>query len=122
MKTIKILSIVLFVAIAQMTIVAQKPAMHQMHQQAITTTTFKVYGECEMCKARIEGALKTPGISKANWNQKNKMLTVSYDASKIKLMDIHKRIAAVGHDTEKMKASDKAYKALPSCCQYDRKN
>ena len=30
-----------------------------------TDTSFKVYGACEMCKDRIEDALKLKGISKA---------------------------------------------------------
>jgi Cu(I)/Ag(I) efflux system membrane fusion protein len=31
---------------------------------------------------------------------------------------VGKKLAAAGHDTEKLKADDKAYSALPSCCKY----
>ena len=47
-------------------------------------------------------------------------MTVTYDVAKVKNKDIQKKVAAVGHDTEKYKASDKDYAALPGCCKYDR--
>ena len=37
---------------------------------------------------------------------------------KIKLNDIHKSIAEIGHDTEKVTATDKAYNSLDPCCKY----
>ncbi|MFN0047707.1 MAG: heavy-metal-associated domain-containing protein [Cytophagales bacterium] len=84
------------------------------------TTTFKVYGNCEMCKKRIETSLKKPGITSANWNVDTKIVTLVYNSHSIALEDIHKAIAAAGYDTEKEKASDKAYSKLPECCQYER--
>jgi outer membrane receptor for ferrienterochelin and colicins len=83
-----------------------------------TTATFKVYGVCEQCKQRIEDALKTKGIATANWNVDTKMLTVSYDLSKITLDKINNKITAVGHDTYYKKAKDADYYALPKCCYY----
>ena len=85
------------------------------------TESFKVYGNCESCKARIEKALKIDGINKATWDVKSKILTVSYNPSKISIDGIHKKVATVGHDTEKLKADDKVYASLPGCCQYERK-
>jgi len=35
-------------------------------------------------------------------------------------MEIHEAIAAVGHDTEKVKATDEAYEELHTCCKYPR--
>lgn len=89
--------------------------------KTLKTESFKVYGNCESCKARIEKSLKTDGVSKANWDVKSKILTISYNPSKIGINDIHKKVAAVGHDTEKLKADDKVYASLPGCCQYERK-
>jgi len=86
-----------------------------------TTSTFKVWGNCEMCKETIEGSLKVAGVSKADWNVDTKIMTVSYDSSKISLDQIQKDIAAVGYDTEKYKGDDKAYDELAHCCQYERK-
>lgn len=48
------------------------------------------------------------------------MLTVSYQGKNISLDDIHKKVAAVGHDTEKFRAEDSVYNNLHGCCQYDR--
>lgn len=85
------------------------------------TDTIKVYGNCGMCKNRIEGALKkVKGVQSANWNVETKMLIVSYDASKVSLNEIHQKVAAVGHDTEKIKAKDEVYNNLMGCCQYER--
>lgn len=89
--------------------------------QQTDSTTFKVYGKCGMCKNRIEGAVnELEGVQSANWDVESKMLTVEYDPSKVEEMDIHKQIASVGHDTEKVKASDEDYKGLMGCCKYKR--
>jgi mercuric ion binding protein len=85
------------------------------------TSTFKVFGNCGTCKNRIESALKVKGISKSSWDVKTKMLTVTYDPTVITLDEIHKKITAVGHDTDKAKADDKTYANLMGCCQYERK-
>lgn len=87
----------------------------------LTTDTFKVYGNCGMCKATIEGALKdVKGIEKAEWNIEAKMMYVTYDKKLISLDDIKKKIAGVGYDTDKFRASDETYEELPGCCQYER--
>jgi mercuric ion binding protein len=86
------------------------------------TVSLKVWGNCDLCKARIEKAVNVDGVSKANWDSKTKMLSLVYDPSKTNSDELQKKIAAVGHDTEKFKADDKAYAKLPGCCQYDRKN
>jgi copper chaperone CopZ len=87
----------------------------------ITSSTFKVWGNCEMCKETIEGSLKAEGIAKADWNVDTKILTVEFDTSKISLDQIQKNVASVGYDNEKYKGDDKAYSELADCCQYDRK-
>ncbi len=87
----------------------------------ITTSTFKVWGNCEMCKETIEGSLKVEGVSKADWNVDSKIMAVSYDEKKISLDQIQKNIASVGYDNLKYKGDDKAYSQLPECCQYERK-
>lgn len=88
-------------------------------QSATTKTeTIKVSGNCDMCKARIEKAAKIDGVSKAEWNKETKLLAVTYNPAKTNTDAIGKKIAAAGHDTEKVKATDTAYDKLPSCCQY----
>ena len=129
MKTVKI------IIIALLSVVIGSNSYAQMHDHSkmdmsktstnskmgITSTkteTIKVSGNCESCQARIEKAAKVDGVSKASWDKTTKLLTLVYDPSKVKSDDIQKKIAAVGHDTEKYKADDKAYAKLPSCCQY----
>lgn len=81
--------------------------------------TIKVSGNCEMCKDRIETAAKSvTGVSSAEWSMETKMLHVQFDGAKTNPDAIQKAIAKVGHDTEKYKATDAAYKALPECCLY----
>lgn len=84
------------------------------------TDSIKVAGNCGMCKKRIEAAVKTDGVTTAEWSAKTKMLTINYDASKIKLDDVQRKIADVGHDTPKFKATADVYSKLPGCCKYDR--
>jgi outer membrane receptor for ferrienterochelin and colicin/copper chaperone CopZ len=83
-----------------------------------TTVSFKVFGVCVQCEHRIEKALKIKGVQSANWNVNTKMLSVRYLSQTISLDQLHKTVAAAGHDTEKEKASDEVYKALPECCHY----
>jgi cation transport ATPase len=76
-----------------------------------------------MCKERIEKAvLKTKGVKFCNWSIETHQLTVIMDERKIDELTIHKNIAAVGHDTQKVKATDEAYNNLHDCCKYDRVN
>lgn len=82
------------------------------------TLTFKVSGNCGMCKERIESALDKPGISKASWDQGSKMLTVTFNPKKFQEIQLHNLVASAGHDTEKVKASEQVYADLPECCQY----
>ena len=88
--------------------------------QSAKTETFKVWGKCEMCKARIEKTVRAEGAANADRNIKTQMLTVTYDPSKTSKDALSKKLAAVGHDTEKYKAPDDIYAKLPSCCHYER--
>ncbi len=86
----------------------------------VTKTSFKVNGNCDMCKKRIEKAAKTEGVKTAVWNVDTHMLTTTFVPGKITVEQIEQNIAKVGYDTEKYKANDAAYKQLPQCCQYER--
>jgi hypothetical protein len=109
MKTLRIFSIItLLLAIANLSI-AQKAK----------TETFKVSGECGMCKKKIEAAAKNAGATYALWSPQTKFLKVSY-ASTTGVAVIQQRIAEAGYDTPSYKATDDAYNALDACCQYQR--
>jgi periplasmic mercuric ion binding protein len=129
MKTVKIIIIALFSIVlgsnsyAQMTDhskmdMSKTSTNTKMDMTSSKTETIKVSGNCESCQKRIEKAAKVDGVSKASWDKDSKLLTLVYDPSKVKSDDIQKKIAAVGHDTEKFKADDKAYDKLPGCCKY----
>lgn len=85
------------------------------------TETFKVYGNCGMCKKTIEKAANK-NSAKAIWNEDSKALTVTYDSTKTNSTEILKRIADAGYDNDKFTAPDDVYKKLHHCCQYDRKS
>lgn len=90
-------------------------------QEGTKTETIKVYGNCEMCKENIEGALKKKdGVIKKDWSPKSKMLTVTYDPSKISLTQIKQKMADAGYDTDEIQAKDETYNKLHKCCQYNR--
>lgn len=81
--------------------------------------TLEVDGVCGMCKARIEkAAVRTKGVKSALWNIDTHELKLIYDARKTNTDSIAKNVAAVGHDTKKYKATDKAYEAVDPCCKY----
>jgi copper chaperone CopZ len=90
--------------------------------QQVKTEKFEVYGNCGMCKARIEkAATSVDGVSKADWNEPSKVLAVTFDPKKTDVKKVNVAIAKVGHDTQTVKADDNAYDALPSCCKFERK-
>jgi cation transport ATPase len=82
-------------------------------------STIKVSGVCEMCKSRIEkGTIKLKGVKYANWEIISNNLSLIYNSKKIKLDTIKKKIASLGHDTDKFKAPIDVYENLPDCCHY----
>jgi hypothetical protein len=84
------------------------------------TDTIKVYGNCEMCKTKIEKAGTQKNISKVVWSEETNMATITYDAKKTTTDAILKKIALVGYDSDKFLATDAAYKKLHGCCKYER--
>ena len=81
--------------------------------------SIEVDGVCMMCKTRIEKAsLKTKGVKSAVWNVRTHELKLIFDENKTALDTIQKNIAAVGHDTKTLKATDDAYNSVHPCCKY----
>jgi len=110
MKTVKIIIVAILAIVITSTVYSQSATTK--------TETIKVSGNCDMCKARIEKAAKVDGVSKAEWSKKDKTLTATFDSTKTSIDAIGKKVAAAGHDTEKVKATDTAYDKLPGCCKY----
>lgn len=128
MKTLKKFLFVLVCSLLSITAYSQTQdhSMMDMNMNKSTnviarkTETFKVWGNCELCKARIEKAVKEEGASNANWNMETKLLTVTFDPAKTNVNTLSKKLASVGHDTEKYKADSNTYNSLDSCCRYER--
>jgi len=110
MKT-RIIYIVTFICIAFATFAQTK-------NKKTVVADLKVYGNCGMCKERIETALDHKGIKQAKWDPTTKNLNVVYVPTKITEQEICDLVASVGHDTDKSKAKDEVYSKLPFCCLY----
>ena len=109
-KQIRIINLLIIMVLSVSTLIAG--------ESQIKKESFKVSGECEMCKKRIEASVKVDGVQAAQWNPDTKVMKVKYDAGKISIEKIHQLIAAAGYDTDKEKANPSAYSSLPQCCQY----
>jgi copper chaperone CopZ len=88
--------------------------------KTVQTKTFKVLGNCGMCKRTIEKAAINAGATKAVWSWESHLIVVTFDAAKTSIDAIQREIAAVGYDNEGHKTSDEVYNKLHGCCQYDR--
>ena len=81
--------------------------------------SLEVDGVCGMCKERIEkAAIKTKGVKSAVWSIETHELSLIYDARKTNLDSISSHVAAVGHDTKAIKATEEAYLSVHECCRY----
>jgi hypothetical protein len=122
MKTLKLFLVILIIGGLGLKGMAQTTDHSKMNmaQTSVKTETFKVSGECGMCKTRIEKTVKAEGATTANWDEKTQMLTVEFDKNKTSIDALSKKLASVGHDTEKYKAPDEVYAKLPACCHYER--
>lgn len=105
----QLFSFIIIVLLASVYTIAQ--------DKKVIEAEIKVSGNCNMCKERIEKAVKIDEVKFARWNKNTKTLKVAFNSS-ITADSLQKRIAVVGHDTEKFKANDKTYKELPKCCLY----
>ncbi|RKD86529.1 efflux RND transporter periplasmic adaptor subunit [Mangrovibacterium diazotrophicum] len=98
----------------------QMPGMDMPKTNSTTEhAMFKVSGNCDMCKDRIETAAnRIDGVLSANWDPDKQMLHLNFDPKKTSTDEVQKAVAAAGHDTEKYKAPDSVYNELPECCLY----
>lgn len=121
MKTIKILFAIAFAFIFTQSSFSQSDKTQR--SIGLKTQTLKVFGECSMCKKRIElAASKIEGVKETSWNEDSKLLTVKYSIfNRDAIEKVRIAISAAGYDTEKSEADRTAYEKLPECCRYQRK-
>ncbi len=110
MKTIRSFSLVLFTFVFALTTRAQDSREE----------SFKVSGNCGMCKNTIEKAAKTAGVDYADWNKETKVLTIRYKSESTNAAKVQEEIAKAGYDNAGAKATKESYDKLPACCKYDR--
>ena len=73
------------------------------------TETFKVWGNCEKCKATIENSVSVDGVIEKNWSPESTLMTVKFDSTKITLDHIQQLIANAGYDNDGYYGDDYAY-------------
>ena len=112
MKTLSFFAVILFSIFS----------FNTSNAQTVKKETIKVWGNCGMCKTKIEKAARSAGAATANWNEDSKELKVSYAVNKTSNKKIQQAIVKTGYDTQDLTADNKAYEKLPGCCQYDRKD
>ncbi|GAB5418253.1 MAG: hypothetical protein Crog4KO_16420 [Crocinitomicaceae bacterium] len=101
------------------------PKIPQVEQSPVVyrEETFKVWGNCGMCKETIESTLSSlAGVQFAEWDKRKQILHIRFDSLKLKLEDIKVELANVGYDTKTHKATEEAYNGLHECCKYERSN
>ena len=109
MKSFKIFSMAALFTAVSMVAVAQTK-----------TETFKVSGNCGMCKSKIEKTAKAAGATEASWDEDTKNLTITYASSTTNTAKIQQKIADVGYDNVGFKSTMEAYNKLPGCCKYEK--
>ena len=111
MKKLTTLIIITFLIISTQHVLAQ-------NANKTETIVIKVSTQCEQCKARLEKAMAyEKGITSSNLNIDKAELTVTYKPTKTSPEKIRLAISEVGYDADDVKANEKAYNNLPTCCQ-----
>jgi Cu(I)/Ag(I) efflux system membrane fusion protein len=122
MKKVFFLAAVLVLMTASSACSSKKQNQEEVTQAVtaeVSHAALTVQGACEMCKERIENAAKSvEGVTDAAWNQETKELHLDFDAAKTSVETVSQALAKAGHDTEKDKADEDVYNALPPCCKY----
>ena len=107
------------IVITSVTFILSFISQPTVSQNKVLEDSIKVYGNCLMCKKRIEASLADKkGVKMVEWNVYTKNLFIAYRPDKISKKEIHQSVAKVGHDTEVASAQDSVYTTLPFCCLY----
>ena len=95
--------------------------MKKATMDKLSEAKFKVDGNCEMCQNTIEkAASNVQGVQHVTWDKNSKIFTMHYSGEETTINKVSEAIANAGYSTEYHKENKKAYKDLPSCCQYKK--
>ena len=82
------------------------------------TVDIKTSAKCDDCKERIEKALAfEKGVKDVKVNLETAVVSITYNPEKTNPTSLKKVISSIGYDADDIKAEEKAYHALPLCCQ-----
>jgi len=99
-------------------IISLEPQIDYQILETLNDRKLFVDGVCGMCKERIEGlAYKVKGVKWADWDLENKTLTLKFK-DVLNEEKLAKVLSKAGHDNWQLKAGEKAYQNLHSCCKY----
>lgn len=77
-----------------------------------------VYGNCEVCKDRIEkAALSISGVDTANWNISDNKLLLSFNHKSTSLDEISEVISQAGYRTNLHGVDRDFQEHIPDCCK-----
>jgi copper chaperone CopZ len=113
MKTVirSLLQAVLLIAVLSM-------ALSFMAQPSSEKLSISTSAVCEMCKDRIEAAVKgLKGVEAALLNLDNKKLKVKYQPEAVSAEQIRESVRKAGYAADGLQPEKTAYEALPKCCQ-----
>ena len=85
MKTINMYAVLLFSIIS----IPYSFAQNNRKQE-----TIKIFGNCGMCKAKIEKAANQKNISQVEWNEETGLAVIKFDATKTSKEDISEIVRA----------------------------
>ena len=86
--------------------------------KSVTEVKIKTSAQCGMCKDRIEQNIAyEKGVKDVVLNSDNKVVTIKYNSNKTNPEKLKQALSKLGYDADEVKADQKAYKALPSCCK-----
>lgn len=89
-----------------------------MSQKSTETARIKTSAHCELCKDRLDNAVKfTKGVKSASLDLKTKEMVVEYDPAKVSLESIRTVISKTGYNADEVERSFKAFAKLPKCCR-----
>ncbi len=112
MKTLKIIAIAIISVFILNTANAQND-----------TIRIKTSAICDQCKERIENDLSfEKGVKTINFDLKDKVVMVVYNAKKTDAQTIRIAITKIGYDADSLKADPKSFSRLPDCCKNDGKH
>jgi copper chaperone CopZ len=111
--------IVIALTLAIASLACEKNEQHKMQMSQSSHVMINVPTiQCSNCVKIITDALKkVDGIDSVKIDLEKKIAHINFHPEKINVDDIRKAIAGAGYDADNVKRNEKAYNALPECCQ-----